>query len=737
VTVNIGGTGGTCSISGSMGSYTFSSTSTVTVTAQSTDDTTKAGTFNFNVCANLSGTLANSTSGIVVMPAYQQAYQSQVVTLQSYVTGCVDETGVWSITTKPSGGNATLTDTTYRDAQFNAGTVTGRYVLTDTSNCNGGTGTAIVYVSPNSMPSYLVTPNGTRPHECYPDPALTGTDYEIGSGKAYSTIGSTTAIGSVTAGSIYRLWNTDTTGLSPSTYAEYFQIQKSGTATQPIIFCGVPDSLGNLPVMTGTNATGQSSINNNNGTAGYGLISIWPSSHYGYWKSGAAGPSYVSVTGISFQNANPSNTYTQPGGVSGTCPSGGTSTTCAWLSFTAGINARSGTYVDISGNETNGTTLGVFSDDNTSNAWATYTQAFSLIGNNFHNCGWTNTGAHCLYLQTLYTLVEGNKIGPGGSNYYLSGDGPSGLKFRGAELIARYNLIGANLDRDFDFVDNSDGSPYVTMDVYLGAPGNVTCAQSLYCLGDTAGGGIIAAYFESEQKDFVYGNIAGWSDGGQVHYGADVTTGIQDRNGVFYFYDNTMWQAQDLFDNQNSAGKSSILGQRIDARNNIFWPYTGGTIPDFTRFVDLTFSGTTNLLETSSISITTPITGGIGGTAGWANGGSTPYCSDGSPCDWPLTNPMNTHLPGLGSGNYLFTGTQPFASGTFIPPTGSAAISAGTALTGLPAQLPVRWQWNVSGGYLIPRANSLTIGAEDQAGTSGPGAPQGLQGKAIPGGSVN
>ena len=107
VQVNIGPTQGNCSISGTT-KFTVSSTASVTVQAQSVDDPTKTAKFLFNVCANSPATLANGTSSVIVAPAYQQAYQSQPMTLQSWVTGCVDETGTWSIVSEPSGGNGTL-----------------------------------------------------------------------------------------------------------------------------------------------------------------------------------------------------------------------------------------------------------------------------------------------------------------------------------------------------------------------------------------------------------------------------------------------------------------------------------------------------------------------------------------------------------------------------------------------------------------------------------------------------
>ena len=77
VQVNFGSTAGNCSISGSVGSYSVTSTATVTVQAQSVDNTSQTANFLFNVCAK--------TTKVMVAPAYQQAYKGQHRMLQSWV----------------------------------------------------------------------------------------------------------------------------------------------------------------------------------------------------------------------------------------------------------------------------------------------------------------------------------------------------------------------------------------------------------------------------------------------------------------------------------------------------------------------------------------------------------------------------------------------------------------------------------------------------------------------------
>ncbi len=695
VQVNIGATQGNCAISGSGSAYTVNSTASVTVAAQSTDDPTKTATFLFNVCANSQPILANGTSSVIVAPAYQQAYQKQPMTLQSWVVGCSDESGTWSIVNQPSNGDGTLNDTNYRDAIFQA-SVTGRYTLRYQANCNSGTNTAIVYVSPNPMPSYSSTPNGTRPHECYVDPQLTGADYEVGAGKAYATISSTPALTGFKPGTIMRIWNTDSTGSNPTVYHEYYNIQNSGTATQPIIICGVADSLGNLPIMDGADAQAQSDVNT---SAGGGIITLWPASHYGYWQSGSAGPNYVSITGLHLRNGNSTLKYYPPG----------SSIEKNWDNFTACINARSGSYVDLSGNHLDNCSNGIFTANNGNNAWSTITQNFTISGNHIDLAGDPNYASltHQLYVQTYYALMEGNRID--NPTKYVGAQ----LKWRGVESIIRYNYLGDGAQRLIDMVENQDGAAYMVFEQYF----------DLYGLGDRAGANLVAAYQESSQKDFVYGNVMlGTSAESQVHYADDQGMNqMSNRNGTLHFYSNTLDNAQMIFDNGEwgSAG-NTYFQPRVDAENNILWGRTMG----WNGFIEMEFASTpsiilnaaTNLMRAGTFSIQPPIKGdkytNNSGT-GWSN-----VC-DPSPCLWPLQVPLDQHLYGLTAANYLTTTVQPYDPSTLVPVSGSAAIGAGTEITTAPLNLmPVRWQYSVATAALMPRRDPLTIGALDP-GTGG------------------
>ncbi|MDR3435432.1 chitobiase/beta-hexosaminidase C-terminal domain-containing protein, partial [Telmatospirillum sp.] len=287
------------------------------------------------------------------------------------------------------------------------------------------------------------------------------------------------------------------------------------------------------------------------------------------------------------------------------------------------------------------------------------------------------------------------------------------IKWRGVEGISRYNYIGDGGQRLFDLVENQDGPAYATFEQYFDS--------GLYGDGDAAGANIIAAYQESAQKDFIYGNeFFGSSAWGQIHYAGDQDSdGMWNRNGILYFYSNTLDNAKVIFDNGfGGSGGDTYFQPRFDARNNILWArtksWTGNIEMVFGKFSPVIMDATTNLMQSGTFTITPPILGAVwqdGTSEGWSN-----ECD--LICQWPLTVPLNTHLYGLTAANYLTSTIQPYDAITMVPPSGSAAIDAGTALTGKPlSYMPVRWQYSVTTSALTPRVDSLTIGAVDQ--TSG------------------
>lgn len=720
VQVTIGSTAGTCSISGSMGSYAVSSTATVTLEAQSVDDNTKTATTTINVCS--------TAVAVYVAPFYRVLYANQPEDLQSWIVGSTNLAGTWSIASQPSGGNGSLGDTNKRDTVFKA-SVAGRYTVTFTSSAdNTKSASAILYVTGNTMP-YTATPEYTQPVDCTVDPNATGTDYEVGPARAYTTISAamTAAFASAAAGDTIRIHNDDTTGSNPTTYHEYFQVgynessgPNNGTATQPVRVVGCPDSHGNLPIVDGNNATGASWVSTG-AAAGYGIASVWPGppTPYGYYQSGTSNPQYIIIEGIHFEHGSESYNYYPPGSGTETAYVGGAS--C--------INVRSGAYLVFDGNDLDTCNNGLFTDFNAAHAWAGLVLDTDFEGSYIVNSGISGSETqHQVYEQGWLELFQFNTFGP-----LLSGAEGNNFKERGVQPVLRYNSFGDAPGHEWDFVDDQDSEQYLTLESYLSTTGDSNCDDSFWCLGDTMGPNIVTAWQEAWQSAFAYGNtVTNPTPLYQIHYGADITSpGMQYRGGTFYFYNNTIFDSDTssteyvLLDDAYSGGCSEIQYvefPQFQVANNIIWTPNSNVLPYWNCLATFIGNFAINLLPTWWGSISTPIDGSenVGGRDGNGWGGATNTYS------WPLAVPLQTHMTGIASANFLTTSTQPFDSSTFIPPAGSAAINAGTPLTGAMAQMPVRFNYNPSTSVITTRNSPLTIGAEDPASSSTPSPPSSL-----------
>ena len=329
VLATFGPSTGTCSITGAVGAppHTVTSTTTAVIRATSVDDPTKHADFPVNVCAK--------TTNVQIIPAYQQAFPSQKVGLQSILWGNTDETGTWTITSQPGGGNGAFVPSSVvagcetggsfkcLDVVF-AATVAGRYTIKYTSHDDATkNATSIVYVTTGSgagsaTPAYAVTPNDkTQPVACAVDPGMTGTAYAVGPTHANHTLNSVFN-GSVPDGSTIRVFNEDTTGLAPTEYHEYIQNKTVGTAGQGVYLCGVPDSFGNLPIIDGNNSTGAVGEHLYGGAVGAGIVNGFgggwgAGTPYGYYQTGPAGPNYYTIAGLHVRNAQPGVPFFYPG----------------------------------------------------------------------------------------------------------------------------------------------------------------------------------------------------------------------------------------------------------------------------------------------------------------------------------------------------------------------------------------------------------------------------------------
>lgn len=727
VNVTIGSVGATCGQpTGSVGSYVVSSAATVTVQAQSVDDTSQVDTATFKVC--------NPPADVHVTPAYQQSYPGQPAQIQSFVPGKVDESGTWSILSQPSGGDATLPDTNKRDAIPTA-TVAGRYSYKFTSAADSSkSATAIVYVTPVSVPAYgMTTKNLTLSVPCEVDPAMTGPVIDIGPTQAVTTMN---AAGFETglAGTTYRLHNEDTTGTNPTRYHENVRVKgvsgtsTDGTPTQPKYICGVPDSQGNLPVMDGSNATANVNMN---GLQAYGILSIWLSSKssYDYWSGGSDGTDFITVAGIHIQNANGNFNYIDYT----------THNPAAYGNFSSCLNLRGGTNIAMIGNELDHCGLGIFGANNSTRGWGGVTLFNTIRGNYFHDNSTANDfGAHHVYTASWYTVIEGNRFGD-----LTVGSGSCLIKDRGIESIHRYNL-GQSAVGGFAICMESatDAEEYVTLEAHLGATGDSSC-QNNYCGGEnTITIDQIAAYQESLEKNWMYGNIYSTRNVSlatmKLSDSAGAGTGLfhnetemGDHLGVTYYYyntvDNPMLAVFATLQGTNNGGtpQQQTMKPSVFAANNIFYKANTGSINifAFSRNASIVAKWQTNLMNKNTFDNTTPIWGlpslDVAAVNGWQNyTDDLQYDSDGITYSGGTpTISIDTHQTGLSSGNFLSTpvmNQMPYNTFTYAPVVGGGAIGTATTITEPYANLlPVRFQYSAELSRVIPRTTLTTIGAVD------------------------
>ncbi len=666
--------GTTCSFGGSStAGYTVSSATQVLVKVTSNEDPSKSAIARVNVC--------EENVQIAVVPFYRVLYANQVEDLQSFIVGAADTGVTWSLTKEPNGGDARLPDVDREDAQFSA-TVPGRYTVTATSNEDPTrSASAVLFVTGHAMP-YLVTPNGTEPVDPTVDPESAGPVYEVGPSQRYRSLAAV-PFPTLPPGSTVRIHNEDITGLNPTTYHEYVQLQTQNNATHPLRVVGYPDALGHLPVIDAVNATGRSDTSPYAPSTGvFAVHSAQKSFVYPTFP----GASYVSIEGLAFRNVLAGNPYTQPDGTSGT-----------YSGYAAGVAFMEVENATFVGNEVYANSNGVFSEFNATNGYGNRTEHILYEGNFFHNNGWVGQPlAHQMYLQDWGSVVQFNKL-----DQYTAGASGSNLKSRGIQEVIRYNYFGPGAARQLDLVDVQDAPQFMSFEGYL----NVGNDLSINYPAD-----LIAAEQEAWNHHFVYGNVFSTTlSGGDVpiHFAYDHNSNELARKGTLWYYQNTFLgttctgcsgQKWTLFD--TSAGGGNYTAQveypNVFSVNNIDWMGTPGQ-PDFQWQNYDAFNGTllNDLLPS-----------GVG--TSYTGGAYSGFNADTHGTEYQGALPLSTHI--FGFDQPLVTSTMPLDATTF------AAIATLASTTAVPApisQHPVRFSYLPAFGYAVPRVGTLNVGAID------------------------
>lgn len=361
-----------------------------------------------------------------------------------------------------------------------------------------------------------------------------GTVYEVGTGKAYTSLASI-PWSKLAPGDMVKInWRTEP-------YREKILLSNSGTVAKPIRIFGVPGPLGQLPVIDGQDAaTGKDNNYTWSGFAGNVLVMVGRRADQEYNYT----PSNISIEGLEVRGASQENFFTN---ISGTKQQYGQSA--------SGIYLYQGTNITIRGCAIHGNGNGLFGLPIGRNVL--------VQGNYIYDNGAVGSDRqHSVYTECIGVTFEYNVFGATRANTY-----GSLLKDRSAGTVIRYNTFrNGNGSRVLDLVEPQDGGATIYND-------------------------------PSFAKTFVYGNVIDYQNGGRpVHYGADQGFPPAYRRGVLYFYNNTVvvradasssWRTEMFYLDTNDA--------TVDARNNIF--YTASSTPGAapTNFSIITQQGSLNL----------------------------------------------------------------------------------------------------------------------------------------------
>ncbi|HVY44977.1 MAG TPA: right-handed parallel beta-helix repeat-containing protein, partial [Minicystis sp.] len=345
-----------------------------------------------------------------------------------------------------------------------------------------------------------------------------GTDYQVGPGKAYASIGDV-PFESLGAGDTVRIFWRD------QPYHEKMMVSGTGTKEQPVRVCGVPGPNGELPVIDGANATTRPQLDfPYDGHQPRGVIVVGHK-HSDPWLTE---PSNIVIEGLEIRNGSPENTFTDKSGQVQHYASDG-----------AGIYVQRANGFTVRGCAVHDNNDGLFIGGG---AGDELTQHVLVEANDvYQNGSLTDFYEHNIYNEVSDIVYQYNHLGsPRAGTQGVLG---ANIKERSAGVVIRYNWIedGAHL---LDIVDAQEAA------------------------GDT----LPMASFHTT---YVYGNvmIRNGDSGSMVLYGGDSGILTHYRKGTLYFYQNTVvvknQAGHDYAD--TAVFELSTNDEHLQSINNVFY----------------------------------------------------------------------------------------------------------------------------------------------------------------------
>lgn len=345
-----------------------------------------------------------------------------------------------------------------------------------------------------------------------------GTDYEIGPGKKYASIGDA-PLENLKAGDTVRIH------YRAEPYREKLMIGGVGKADAPIVVCGVKGPNGELPILDGENATTRASLAFPfDGHQVRGLVIVgWRRTDP--WQ---VAPEHIVIQGLEIRNASPPYKFTDKAGKQ-----------AEYTPPAAGIFVQRGNHITIRGNIVHDNGNGLFVG---SAGGEELTTDVLIEGNYVYNNGSSeNYYHHNVYNEASGVVIQFNHFGPPKSS--AQGILGANIKERSAGVVIRYNWIedGAHL---IDLVDSQEAR-----EPNLKSP--------------------------TFRESWVYGNVllrGPIASGSMVHYGGDSGMFETYRKGTLHFFHNTVviensahkeWEGTAIFE-------LSTNEEALDSRNNVY-----------------------------------------------------------------------------------------------------------------------------------------------------------------------
>jgi hypothetical protein len=330
--------------------------------------------------------------------------------------------------------------------------------------------------------------------------------YEVGPGKPYENIGDV-PLETLKPGDTVKIY------YRTEPYYEKWCIGTAGKADSPIVFLGVPDLSGNLPIIDGENAVTRLELNY--WSEERGIINIGGSNLPG------GPPNYIIIENLEIRKARPPyNFYDDAGNLK------------TYADNASSIYAVEGSNIIIRNCVFTDCANGFFASHAIENI---IIEACYIYNNGVPGSPYQ----HNSYTETQGIIYQFNHFGPLKENAY-----GNNLKDRSSGCIIRYNWIEYG-NRQLDLVDA--GHPEIYED-------------SSYRKTFVYGNILIEQYDEGNSQI--------------IHYGGDSGDTTKYRHGTLYLYNNTIISKRE---GNTTVLRLSTNLESCDSRNNILYTTADGS----------------------------------------------------------------------------------------------------------------------------------------------------------------